>query len=107
MAYADYSDLMDLTEDLLSKLAFELTGGYVIQFHQETTPEEEKKLIQIDFSRPWKRLPMMETLRERVEQSKPSLAQEKQKLLEELQKETTAEERKVKIPILLKAIEFT
>lgn len=50
---------------------------------------------------------MMETLKERVEQSKPSLAQEKQKLLEELQKDTTAEERKVKIPILLKAIEFT
>lgn len=33
MAYADYTDLMDLTEDLLSKLVFELTGGYVIQFH--------------------------------------------------------------------------
>ncbi len=35
MAYADYQDLMDLTEDLLSKMVKEITGGYKITIHPE------------------------------------------------------------------------
>ncbi len=35
MAYADFNDLLSLTEDMLSKMVLELTGSYVIKFHPE------------------------------------------------------------------------
>lgn len=41
MAYADYNDLLTLTEDMLSKMVFELTGSYIIKFHPE--PENLEK----------------------------------------------------------------
>lgn len=42
MAYADYKDLLDLTEDMLSKMVLELTGAYKIKIHPDPTkPEKE------------------------------------------------------------------
>jgi lysyl-tRNA synthetase class 2 len=35
MAYADYYDLLDLTEDLLSKMVLQINGSYVIKFHPD------------------------------------------------------------------------
>ena len=32
MAYADYNDLMDLTEDMLSKLVQEVTGSIELKY---------------------------------------------------------------------------
>ena len=34
MAYADYNDLMTLTEQLLSGLVKSITGGYIVQYHR-------------------------------------------------------------------------
>ena len=61
MAYADFHDLMDLTEDMLSSMVKELTGSYVIHFHPDPENHPEQTL-DIDFSPPWKRIPMMEGL---------------------------------------------
>lgn len=33
MAYADYNDLMDITETLLSGLVMSITGGYEVKYH--------------------------------------------------------------------------
>lgn len=60
MAYADFFDLLDLTEDLLSKMVKEITGSFVIQFHPD--PEDKEKVVSIDFSPPWRRISMMEEL---------------------------------------------
>jgi lysyl-tRNA synthetase, class II len=49
-AFADYNDLMGLTEELVSGLVKEVTGSYVIQYHADG-PDAEPTTI--DFSPPW------------------------------------------------------
>ncbi len=43
MAYADYNDLMNLTEDMLSTLVKEITGSYVIKIHPNPDKPDEVK----------------------------------------------------------------
>jgi len=69
MAYADYKDLLDLTEDMLSKMVKELTGDYKITIHPDPT-KPEKELV-IDFSPPWKRICMMEELEKQLGETLP------------------------------------
>ena len=67
MAYADYNDLMDLTEDMLSSMVKEISGSYKIKYHpQDVNPEKNEKgeiiekVVEIDFTPPWKRIPMLQ-----------------------------------------------
>lgn len=60
MAYADFNDLIHLTEDMLSKMVLELTGSYIIKFHPD--PDNQEKVLDIDFTPPWRRINMMEEL---------------------------------------------
>ncbi len=53
-AYADYQDLMQLTETLLRSLAEQVAGGAVIEYQGET----------IDLGRPFRRLSMIEAILE-------------------------------------------
>lgn len=62
-AYADVYDLMETTELLFSEMVKEITGGYKIEYQPDGP---EGKTLEIDFSRPWKRLDMIETLEERL-----------------------------------------
>lgn len=62
-AYADVYDLMDTTELLFSEMVKEITGSYKVEYHPEGP---QGKALEIDFSRPWKRLDMIETLEERL-----------------------------------------
>lgn len=62
MAYADYNDLMAMTEQMLSGMAKDLTGGYKIKFHSNGL---DKEPIEIDFTPPFRRIDMIEEL-ERV-----------------------------------------
>ncbi|KAF2751150.1 lysyl-tRNA synthetase [Sporormia fimetaria CBS 119925] len=59
-AFADYYDLMDLTEDLLSKMVEHVTGGLKTTLHRDDTGEK----IEINWARPWRRVPMIPTLEE-------------------------------------------
>lgn len=58
MAYADYHDLLDMTEEMISGMVKEITGGYVIPY----SAEEGGEPVMIDFSPPWKRIGMIEGL---------------------------------------------
>lgn len=58
-AYADVYDLMDMTEMMFSEMVKEITGDYKITYHPDG-PEGEA--MTLDFSRPWKRVNMIEEL---------------------------------------------
>ncbi|RCK64439.1 Lysine--tRNA ligase, cytoplasmic [Candida viswanathii] len=58
-AYADVYDLMDMTELMFSEMVKEITGDYVIKYHPEGPNGKE---LTLDFSRPWKRINMIEEL---------------------------------------------
>ena len=68
-AYADYHDLIDLTEELLSSMILKLNGSYLLKYHpdQENNPEKE---ITIDFTPPFRRLPMMSGLEDYLRKNK-------------------------------------
>uniref|UniRef100_A0A1J3FTW9 Lysine--tRNA ligase n=2 Tax=Noccaea caerulescens TaxID=107243 RepID=A0A1J3FTW9_NOCCA len=56
MAYADYNDLIKMTEDMLSGMVKELTGGYKIKYHANGY---DKEPIEIDFTPPFRRIDMV------------------------------------------------
>ncbi|ODQ44885.1 hypothetical protein PICMEDRAFT_17411 [Pichia membranifaciens NRRL Y-2026] len=58
-AYADVYDLMDMTELLFSEMVKDITGDYKVKYQPEG-PEGET--LTLDFSRPWKRVNMIEEL---------------------------------------------
>jgi len=60
-AYADYNDLMALTERLLSGMVLEICGSYKIEYHPQG---RDKPGVTIDFTPPFRRIPMMQGLRE-------------------------------------------
>lgn len=59
MAYADYNDLMELTEKLISGLVKSLFGTYKIAYHVEGP---DKAPVEIDFTPPFKRFSLIEDL---------------------------------------------
>lgn len=61
MAYADYNDLMTMTEEMLSGMVKKITGGYKVTYHAEGYG---KPPIEIDFTPPFRRIDMMEGLKE-------------------------------------------
>ncbi|XP_012288159.1 lysine--tRNA ligase isoform X2 [Orussus abietinus] len=64
MAYADYNDLMCITENMISGMVKSLHGTYKIQYHPNG-PENES--VAIDFTPPFKRVSMMKTLEDVLE----------------------------------------
>jgi lysyl-tRNA synthetase class 2 len=64
-AYADVHDLMDMTEDMFSKMVYSIHGSYITKYHPEGTEGANKdNFIEIDWSTPWRRMPMMQSLQE-------------------------------------------
>ena len=54
MAYATYEDLMNLTEELFSQVLSYISGSSVIEYQKET----------IDFTAPWRRISLLDSLKE-------------------------------------------
>lgn len=70
MAYADYNDLIHITEDMLSSMVKEITGSYKIKYHPDPDSEPEK-ILEIDFTPPWRRISMMEELEKELGEPLP------------------------------------
>ncbi|KAI7890097.1 lysyl-tRNA synthetase [Mucor mucedo] len=63
MAYADMYDLMEMTEELVSGMVMKLFGKYQIQYHPQGP---EGPALDIDFTPPFRRLDMIQTLEEKL-----------------------------------------
>uniref|UniRef100_A0A061QWX4 Lysine--tRNA ligase n=1 Tax=Tetraselmis sp. GSL018 TaxID=582737 RepID=A0A061QWX4_9CHLO len=61
MAYADYNDLMSMTEDMVSSMVKEVMGSYKISYHADG-PDHPP--TEIDFTPPWRRISMVSGLEE-------------------------------------------
>lgn len=68
-AYADYEDLMNTCEELVSGLVKDVTGGYKIKY----SPKPGAPEVEIDFTPPFKRISMMEGLEEAMKCKLPAL----------------------------------
>lgn len=64
-AYVDYNDLMDFTEKMISDMVLQIHGTYKIQYHPHG-PEDKDNVIELDFTPPFRRIPMMKGLEEAV-----------------------------------------
>ncbi|CAI2362504.1 unnamed protein product [Moneuplotes crassus] len=64
-AYADYNDLMETTEHMLSSMVKDITGSYLLEYHKKGKEEPDSK-ITIDFTPPFRRIPMIKGLEERL-----------------------------------------
>jgi len=74
-AYADYEDIMKLTEDLLSSMVLAIKGTYKVTYHP-LGHENPEKAYEIDFEPPYARIPMIETLESRLKIKFPPLDSE-------------------------------
>lgn len=67
MAYADMTDLMDITEAMVEGLVRYLTGGTTVTFHPDGNKGQEgAREMVLEFKRPWKRYDMIGTLEEKL-----------------------------------------
>jgi len=90
MAYADYQDLMDIAEELVSGMVYAIHGSYKIKYQPLKKDE-----VELDFTPPWDRFPMCETVEKRGglkiprgfdDETKDYLEKEMTKLEQKLQK---------------------
>ncbi|XP_050079144.1 lysine--tRNA ligase-like [Anopheles maculipalpis] len=72
MAYADYNDIIDLTEKLLSNMVHAIHGSFKVNYHPDGPEGAE---IEIDFTPPFKRISMINSLEEILEVEFPSADQ--------------------------------
>ncbi|XP_067641514.1 lysine--tRNA ligase isoform X1 [Eurosta solidaginis] len=72
MAYADFNDLIEITENMISSMVKAIHGTYKIKYHPEGAegPEEE-----IDFTPPFKRVSMIKSLEEKLNVKFPSASE--------------------------------
>jgi len=90
MAYADYQDLMNIAEEVISGMVYAIHGSYKIKWQPLKKDE-----VELDFTPPWPRFPMVETCEQRGnlkiprgfdDETQAYLEKEMKKLEEKLQK---------------------
>uniref|UniRef100_A0A8R1DNE4 Lysine--tRNA ligase n=1 Tax=Caenorhabditis japonica TaxID=281687 RepID=A0A8R1DNE4_CAEJA len=69
MAYADYEDVIQITEDLLSSMVLSIKGTYKIDYHPNGPNTEP--VYEVDFTPPFKRVHMYDGLAEKLNAKLP------------------------------------
>ena len=88
-AYADYNDIMELTEEMIAYVVKKVLGTLKVKFpaspEEELKPEEERRYYEIDFTPPWRRITFKEALRKYAEIDADAISDEEiQEKLKEL-----------------------
>jgi len=68
MAYADYNDLMDMTEDMLSSMVHSLFGKHEVKYHPEKRGDERPEEKTINFAKPYRRIDILEELNKQMKE---------------------------------------
>merc|ERR1711931_256402 len=66
MAYADYNDLIEMTEKLLSGMVKSIFGKYQVTYHPDQSEEGKGEPISVDYTPPFKRVSMLEELQKQI-----------------------------------------
>ncbi|EFO25270.2 lysyl-tRNA synthetase [Loa loa] len=64
MAYADYEDLMKITEDMLARMVYYMHGTYKIQYHPNGIVENP--VYEVDFTPPFRKVNIYDGLQEKL-----------------------------------------
>ncbi|UAA40045.1 lysine--tRNA ligase [Paraneptunicella aestuarii] len=83
-AYADYNDLMDLTEDMLRTLAQDVLGTTTIVNTVKNADGEVQETIEYDFSQPFTRMTMSEAIMKHYPQADAQVVNDPENNLEGL-----------------------
>jgi len=62
-AYADYEDLLSVTEEMLSEMVKKITGSYIIKYKPDPNKNEE---LEISFKPPFRRVRMIPELEKTI-----------------------------------------
>jgi len=68
MAYADYSDLIEMMETMISGMAKSVHGSYKVTYHPDGP---DKPAMEIDFTPPFRRMNMLEELEKELKVKMP------------------------------------
>ena len=75
MAYADYADLMTITEEMVRGMVKAITGSYQLKYNPAGGYDPEApadKVITVDFEQPFLRIPMIKGLEEELKVTFPT-----------------------------------
>ena len=76
MAYADYNDLMTMTEEMISGMVYEFFGTYELKYHpdgkEESGDKQKKEERIVNFKPPFKRISMIKGIEEAIGKKIPS-----------------------------------
>lgn len=78
-AYADYHDLMNMTEELISKMVFEFFGTYEITYHPDGK-DNKSTARKINFKPPFKRIGLVQGIEDALNVKIPDLDSEECRL---------------------------
>jgi len=66
MAYADYNDLIDITEKLVSGMVKSIFGTYKVTYHPDQSEDGKGEPITVDYTPPFKRVSMLEEIQAQI-----------------------------------------
>jgi len=66
MAYADYNDLIEITEKLVSGMVKSVFGTYKVIYHPDQTDGDKGEPVEVDYTPPFKRVSMLEELQKTI-----------------------------------------